>query len=51
MRLVKLDDREGHTRLVMALQISHAVRRQLWLLIQDGAAAVQEIQLRGKRID
>lgn len=51
MRQVKLDDKEGHTRLVMALQISNAVKRHLWLMIQDGAAAVQEIQLRGKRID
>lgn len=51
MRQVKLDDKDGHTRLVMALQINHAVKRHLWLMIQDGAAAVQEIQLRGKRID
>lgn len=51
MRHVKLDDKDGHTRLVMALQINDAVRKQLWLMIQDGAAANQEIRLRGKRID
>jgi hypothetical protein len=48
---VKLDDKDGHTRLVMALQMSKAIERQLWLLVQDGHEAVQQINLRGKRID
>lgn len=51
LRSVRLDDRDGHTRLVMALQISEAVRKHLWLLMQDGAAARETIQLRGKRLD
>lgn len=48
---VKLDDKEGHTRLVLALQTSRAVGKFLWLAIQDGGNAVQEINLRGRRID
>jgi ABC-type thiamine transport system ATPase subunit len=48
---VKLDDKDGHTRLVMALQINNAVRRQLWQLIQDGAIATESLKLRGRRID
>jgi hypothetical protein len=51
MDQVKLDDRDGHMRLVMALQMTKAVERQLWLLVQDGHEAVQQINLRGKRID
>jgi hypothetical protein len=51
MRQVRLDDKEGHTRLVMALQISHAVTRHLWHLIQDGAVAADQINVRGRRID
>ena len=51
LRNVKLDDRDGHTRLVMALQINHAVARQLRMVIQDGERAVHELSLRGKRID
>lgn len=51
LRQVKLDDNDGHTRLVMALQINMAVQKQLWLLIQDGAVAVDDIRLRGRRID
>lgn len=51
MRAVPLQDREGHTRLVMALQINTAVQRQLWLVIQDGHSAAHELSLRGKRID
>ena len=48
---VKLDDRDVHMRLVMALQMSKAIEKQLWLLVQDGYEAAQQIQLRGKRID
>lgn len=51
LRNVKLDDKDGHTRLVMALQISNAVRKHLVLLIQDGDLAAHELSLRGKRID
>jgi len=45
----RLDDKDGHTRLVMALQMSQAVTRHLWLLIQDGQAA--QLNVRGSRID
>lgn len=48
---VKLDDTEGQKRLILALQMTKALEKQLWLLIQDGHEAVQQIQLRGKRID
>lgn len=51
MRVVKLDDVHAHTRLVLALQVSRAVSRQLWNLIQDGERAGMEIQLRGRRLD
>jgi hypothetical protein len=51
MRQVSLADNEAHTRLVMGLQTNNAVRRHLWGMIQDGHAAVQTINLRGKRID
>lgn len=51
MHQVKLDDVAGHTRLIVALQVSQAVNRHLWHVMQDGAAAQQEISLRGRRID
>lgn len=51
MHQVKLDDVAGHTRLILALQVSQAVSRHLWLVMQDGQAALQEINLRGRRID
>lgn len=51
MHQVKLDDVNGHTRLILALQVSQAVNRHLLGLIQDGEVARQEIQLRGRRID
>lgn len=51
MHQVKLDDVAGHTRLILALQVSQAVNRHLWHVMQDGQAAVQEINLRGRRID
>lgn len=51
MRRVSLADSEAHTRLVMGLQTNDAVRKHLWLLIQDGHAATDEINLRGTRID
>ena len=51
IRIVKLDDRESHVRLVTALQISTAMRRKLWHMVQDGAAAVEHLDLRGRRID
>lgn len=51
MHQVKLDDVDGHTRLILALQVSHAVNRHLWAVMQDGELANQELRLRGRRID
>lgn len=51
LRTVSLSDVDGHTRLVMALQVTHAVTRHLRHIIHDGLAAGEQIQLRGKRID
>lgn len=51
MRQCALDDKDAHTRLVMALQISGAVSRNLWHMIQDGVNAAEDIRMRGKRID
>lgn len=51
MRQVSLADKEAHTRLVVGLQTNAAVQRHLWMMIQDGVSAAQEINLRGKRID
>lgn len=48
---VKLSDPEAHTRLVLALQTSRCIHRYLWGVIQDGASAQQEINMRGRRID
>lgn len=46
-----LSDKDLHTRLIIALQISTAVQRNLWLAIQEGHEATHAIQMRGKRID
>ena len=51
MQHVSLADREAHTRLMIGLQTTQAVKRHLWRMIQDGAAAVEQIRLRGRRID
>lgn len=51
MHHVKLDDVDAHTRLILALQVSQAVNRHLWGVIQDGEIARQELNLRGRRID
>lgn len=51
IKAVRLDDKESHTRLVMAMQMTHAVSKHLWLLIQDGQVAADQINVRGKRID
>lgn len=51
MRQCSLSDKEAHTRLVMALQMSSAVTRNLWVMIQDGHDAAEEIRMRGRRID
>ncbi len=48
--LVNLGDKESHTRLVMALQMTGAVERYLRGAVSDGAAAV-EMVVSGKRID
>jgi hypothetical protein len=49
LKACRLDDKDGHTRLVMALQMSQAVNRHLWLVIQDGRAA--QLNVKGSRID
>lgn len=51
MRRADLADTEGHTRLVLALQMQHAYARYFQSLINDGFAAGEEIQLAGRRID
>lgn len=51
MRQVNLSDRDSHTRLVLALQVSQAISKHLWQLIQTGKEAEQSIKLRGSRID
>ena len=51
MREAKLDNPEVHTRLITALQISAAMRKHLWRLLQEGHAAQQRIEMRGRRID
>jgi hypothetical protein len=51
MKSVRLDDKEGHTRLILALQMSSAVTRHLWHVMQDGSQARTQLQLRGSRID
>lgn len=51
MYQAKLDDKDAHTRLVLALQVNRSVGKYLWTVIQDGATAVQEVRLRGNRID
>lgn len=49
MRRCRLDDKEGHTRLVMALQMSNTVNKYLWQVIQEGHAA--SMNVRGARLD
>lgn len=51
MKTCKLDDKDAHTRLVMALQVSGVVQRYLWKVMQDGVTASEQIQLRGRRLD
>lgn len=51
LRSVALHDKDGHTRLVLAVQMHGAIERFLRNVILDGEAAVQAINLRGKRID
>lgn len=51
LRNVPLSDKDAHTRLVMAMQVNSAIKRQLWMMVQDGVSAVNEINLRGRRID
>jgi hypothetical protein len=48
---VNLADTVAHTRLVTAMQVTRAVEKHLLDIIDSGAAAVEEISLRGKRID
>jgi hypothetical protein len=51
IRTADLSNTELHTRLIMAMQISSAVTRNLWSYIQDGHEATQQINMRGRRID
>ena len=51
IKAVRLDDKEAHTRLVMAFQISSTVTRHLWNTVQDGAHAREQIRLHGSRLD
>ncbi len=51
MRQCSLSDKESHTRLVMALQMSSAVTRNLWRMINDGNEAAESIRMRGTRLD
>jgi len=51
MREAKLDNQDLHTRLITALQISAAMRKRLWQLLQEGQAAQQRLEMRGRRID
>lgn len=48
---VNLTDVPAHTRLVTAMQVTRAVERHLLYLIDQGAAAVEQIKLGGTRID
>jgi hypothetical protein len=51
MRNCSLADTASHTRLVMALQMTSAVNRHLWRMIQDGHEAAADLNVRGTRID
>ncbi len=51
MQASNLGDMEGHTRLVMALQMTGAIDRYLRNVIHDGEQASISIQVRGQRID
>jgi hypothetical protein len=51
MQQCSLSDADAHTRLVMALQMTSAVNRNLWRQIQDGAEAAEQFRIRGSRID
>ena len=51
MRAVKLDDVQAHTRLILAYQLNREVQQTLWSQIQDGHAAGEVVQMRGKRLD
>jgi hypothetical protein len=51
IRTADLSNKELHTRLVIAMQVSTAVTRNLWSYIQDGHEATQQINMRGRRID
>jgi hypothetical protein len=48
---VNLSDSGAHTRLVTAMQVTRAVERHLLDIIDSGAAAVEAINLHGRRID
>jgi hypothetical protein len=46
-----LSDKDSHTRLVMAVQMSGAIERHLKKMINEGGIAAEAIAIRGKRID
>lgn len=51
LRHAHINDKEGHTNLVIALQVTRAVQHQIWLAVQDGINATEELNMRGRRID
>jgi hypothetical protein len=51
MVTVSLSDVPSHTRLVLALQTARAVERKLVSVVEHGAAAVEQLSLKGQRID
>lgn len=51
MRDASLDKQDMHTRLITALQCTRAIERRLMQLLQHGHAAMQRIEMKGRRID
>ena len=51
IRKVKLDDSTGHSRLIIALQVSDGIRRHLYKVLHEGFEAQQRIEMRGRRLD
>jgi hypothetical protein len=51
MYAVRLDDKESHSRLILALQTGRAVVKFLGNTIHDGQTAGNELELRGRRLD
>ena len=51
MKACRLTESDVHTRLIMALQMSDAVGKHLWYIIQQGNVATESLNVRGSRID